>query len=105
MLESGEAVIPDVVRFHRRHARVSGIDFVHDNGARGEKLLPETMGGGAAFFDYDADGDQDLFFVNGAPWPQDGDASSTGNRLYRERRERPHFRGRDDAGSGLEDGS
>ena len=34
----------------------AGIDFVHVNGAEGEKLLPETMGGGGAFFDFDADG-------------------------------------------------
>src|SRR5689334_6720480 len=31
----------------------SGITFTHVNGAYGEKLLPETMGGGVAFFDYD----------------------------------------------------
>lgn len=49
----------------------SGIDFVHENGARGGKLLPETMGGGAAFLDVDADGDQDLFLVNAATWPDD----------------------------------
>jgi hypothetical protein len=47
----------------------AGITFVHQNYARGEKLLPETMGGGVAFFDYDGDGDQDLFLVNSAPWP------------------------------------
>src|SRR5262245_28178265 len=35
----------------------AGIRFIHDNGASGEKLLPETMGGGVAFLDYDADGD------------------------------------------------
>lgn len=47
----------------------AGIDFIHENGAAGEKLLPETMGGGCAFFDYDSDGDQDLLFVNSNRWP------------------------------------
>ncbi len=48
-----------------------GIDFVHNNGATGEKLLPETMGGGMAFFDFDNDGDQDLLLVNSQDWPDD----------------------------------
>ena len=47
----------------------SGITFNHFNGATGDKLLPETMGGGVAFLDYDGDGAPDLLFVNGAPWP------------------------------------
>lgn len=47
----------------------AGIDFVHENGAAGEKLLPETMGGGGAFFDFDNDGDQDLLCVNSSLWP------------------------------------
>lgn len=47
----------------------SGIDFQHYNGARGEKLLPETMGAGVAFLDFDQDGRQDLLFANGADWP------------------------------------
>ena len=49
----------------------AGIDFVHENGAYGDKLLPETMGGGCAFFDFDNDGDQDLLFVNSQRWPGD----------------------------------
>lgn len=47
----------------------AGLRFAHRNGAYGEKLLPETMGGGVAFFDYDNDGAADLLFVNGADWP------------------------------------
>jgi enediyne biosynthesis protein E4 len=54
----------------------AGIDFRHQNGARGEKLLPETMGGGCAFFDYDSDGDQDLLFVNSESWFADEQATS-----------------------------
>ena len=48
-----------------------GIKFVHNNGARGDKLLPETMGGGCAFFDFDDDGDQDLLLINSQDWPWD----------------------------------
>lgn len=63
----------------------AGIDFVHVNGAEGDKLLPETMGAGAAFLDYDGDGDPDLFLVNSASWPGRGTAteSSAAHRLYR----------------------
>ena len=47
----------------------AGIDFRHVSGARGEKLLPETMGGGWRVFDFDHDGDQDLLLVNSSEWP------------------------------------
>lgn len=46
----------------------AGINFIHFSGATGEKLLPETMGGGVAFLDFDNDGAQDLLFINGTPW-------------------------------------
>jgi hypothetical protein len=49
----------------------AGIRFVHENGATGEKLLPETMGGGCAFLDYDGDGDQDILLVNSCRWVWD----------------------------------
>ncbi len=47
----------------------SGLKFRHDNGASGGKLLPETLGSGCAFLDYDADGWQDILLVNGMDWP------------------------------------
>jgi len=62
----------------------AGIAFVHNNGAMGEKLLPETMGGGVAFLDFDNDGDQDLLFVNSTYWPGKAPAgkSPTTSILY-----------------------
>ena len=47
----------------------SGIRFTHNNGAFGKKFLPETIGPGVAFIDYDNDGWPDIFLVNGMDWP------------------------------------
>jgi hypothetical protein len=58
----------------------AGIRFAHVNGAAGEKLLPETMGGGCAFFDLEGDGDQDIVFINSMPW--NGSANAPTHRLY-----------------------
>lgn len=58
----------------------AGIEFVHVNGAAGEKLLPETMGGGCAFLDYNRDGHPDLIFVNSKPWEHDFGISSVQGR-------------------------
>jgi hypothetical protein len=46
----------------------AGIHFTHNNGANGDKWLPETMGSGGCFLDYDDDGRQDIFLVNGRDW-------------------------------------
>jgi hypothetical protein len=47
----------------------AGIYFQHNSGAYGGKLLPETLGSGCAFFDYDRNGWQDILLINGMNWP------------------------------------
>jgi hypothetical protein len=47
----------------------AGIEFRHNSGAFGGKLLPETLGSGCAFLDYDRDGWPDILLVNGMDWP------------------------------------
>jgi len=59
----------------------SGIHFVHNNGAFGKKFLPETVGPGLAFIDYDNDGWPDIFLVNGTDWPGHGQKHTT-PKLY-----------------------
>ncbi|MFB6272071.1 MAG: CRTAC1 family protein [Salinibacter sp.] len=57
--------------------------FRHETGAFGEKRMPETLGGGVTFFDYESDGDQDLLLVGGDTWPSVSDTTVLGLRLYR----------------------
>jgi enediyne biosynthesis protein E4 len=49
--------------------QAAGIHFIHNNGAFGKKYLPETMGPGCAFIDYDSDGWPDILLVNGTDFP------------------------------------
>src|ERR1700687_5727580 len=63
----------------------AGVQFRHNSGAYGGKLLPETLGAGCAFLDYDADGWQDILLINGADWPGHKRDRST-LKLYRNNR-------------------
>ena len=63
----------------------AGVHFRHNSGAYGGKLLPETLGSGCAFFDYDQDGWQDILLINGMDWPGHKRRRST-LRLYRNNR-------------------
>ena len=60
----------------------AGIQFQHNTGAFGGKFLPETLGSGCAFLDYDRDGWQDILLINGADWPGHK-TNRTTLRLYR----------------------
>jgi len=60
----------------------AGIQFHHNSGAYGGKFLPETLGSGCAFLDYDRDGWQDILLVNGMDWPGHK-LQRTTLRLYR----------------------
>jgi hypothetical protein len=60
----------------------SHLEFQHNSGAYGGKLLPETLGSGCAFLDYDGDGWQDILLINGMDWPGHKRQRST-LRLYR----------------------
>lgn len=67
--------------------RQAGLRFVHTHGATARRYLPETMGAGVAFFDFDGDGWPDLYFVNGLPVEQMGraDPEAPTGALYRNR--------------------
>lgn len=79
---SREDAEPPAVRF-TDITESSGIHHVHRNGAYGESLLPETMGGGIAVLDYDGDDNVDLLFVNGRRWPWRGADDVASLVLYR----------------------
>jgi enediyne biosynthesis protein E4 len=63
----------------------AGLQFQHNSGAYGGKLLPETMGSGCAFLDYDRDGWQDILLINGMDWPSHKRRRTT-LKLYRNNR-------------------
>src|ERR1700752_5152945 len=64
----------------------AGIHFVHNNAAFGKKYLPETMGPGCAFIDYDSDGYPDILLVNGQDWPGHPGSGHTTIKLFHNNR-------------------
>jgi hypothetical protein len=64
----------------------AGIHFSHNNGAFGKKWLPETMGPGCAFIDYDNDGFPDLLIANSDDWPGHRKKPETTLKLYHNNR-------------------
>ena len=75
---------PTQVLAFRDKAGEAGVDFVHENSPTPRKHLIETMPGGLAVFDYDGDGQLDVFFTNGAEVPSLlKRAPRHSNRLYR----------------------
>src|SRR5438309_6521143 len=64
-------------------ARESGITWTHFSGESSDRFLIETMGGGVGFLDFDHDGRQDIFFVNGGETPNGKSPNPVRNALYR----------------------
>ncbi|SPF47081.1 ASPIC/UnbV domain protein [Candidatus Sulfopaludibacter sp. SbA4] len=65
----------------------SGIRWVHDNAASPDHYLPETMGPGCAFVDYDNDGWMDIFLVNSGPCDFYKPGKPIRNALYKNNRD------------------
>src|ERR1700757_286605 len=79
LLVNAKPVTAQSITF-RDIASQAGIHFTHNNGAFGKKWLPETMGPGCAFIDYDNDGYPDILLINGEGWS--AKSASTTLKLY-----------------------
>ena len=66
--------------------QTAGVRFVHNNGAFGKKYLPETLGPGCAFIDYDNDGFPDILLINGQDWPGHPNSSRSTVKLFHNNR-------------------
>ena len=82
-LGSGLAADPPSPIVLRDVTRETGINFVHTDGGSGRRYIVETVSAGLALFDYDGDGDVDIYFLNGAPLPGARIDPPPRNALYR----------------------
>jgi hypothetical protein len=76
-----------VIAFEEIASSASGITWVHDNAMSEQRYLPETLGPGGAFFDYDNDGWMDIYLVNYGVSDFYKPAKPTRNALYRNNRD------------------
>ncbi|MDQ3665779.1 MAG: CRTAC1 family protein [Acidobacteriota bacterium] len=76
-----------VVTFAEVSPKTSGITWVHENAMSPERYLPETVGAGCAFFDYDNDGWMDIYLVNSGPSDFYTPITPLKNALYRNNRD------------------
>src|SRR5215213_4417251 len=76
-----------VVTFEEVPAKTSGITWVHNNAHSPERFLPETVGAGCAFFDYDNDGWMDIYLVNSGASDFFTPSTPLKNALYRNNRD------------------
>jgi hypothetical protein len=81
LLLTSLSVAAQTITFHDITTQ-AGIRFIHNNGAFGKKWLPETMGPGCAFIDYDNDGWPDILLVNGKDFPGHPRGGATTLKLY-----------------------
>src|SRR5262245_25437291 len=76
-----------LVTFEEVSPAASKINWTHNNGHSPDRQLPETVGAGCAFFDYDNDGWMDIYFVNSGPSDFFTPATPLKNGLFRNNRD------------------